>query len=118
VAARIVWPIIAIGVLVVGGASPSPVLVGQRVAFNKISDGCPTLDQLDKLNSDNVSHDRGAYYLDFKAGGCIEAVPGDEGYNLEFNLVAKANRIRLIRDQQAYWFHTIGPDGDPRFNTR
>ena len=116
-AARVVWLVarLAIGTAVVCGASPAEILNGQRVVFKRISDGCPKLEQLDKLASDNALHDRGAYYLDFRSADCIEAEPGDEGLNMEFNLAAKSYKIWLNKDQEAYWFRTLAPDGAERF---
>ena len=92
-------------------ASQDTVPVGQRGIFSRLRDGCPTLEQLGKLLSDTASHDQSSYYYDFRFGGCVEVIPGDQGINLEFNFTLRANRVRLDNDHQAYWFNTVGTDG-------
>jgi hypothetical protein len=99
-------------------ASQDMVPAGQRGVFVRLKDGCPTLEQLLKLISDTAANDRTSYYYDFTGSGCIDAVPGDEGINLEFNFTARASRIRLDRDHQEYWFNTVGADGSLFFITK
>ena len=96
-------------------ATQNQVAIGKRGVFDTLSDGCPTLEQLNRLTSDRALHDLGAYYQDFRRSGCVEVIKGDKGTALEFNFTSRANRIRLDQDHEAYWFTTVGTDGTLRF---